>query len=80
MALSLAGATARDEEARAILHRAQTARAVRLLELRAAATRVATIGEYYNLKRRSTRATFGGVILGVAATACIVAAFAWPVS
>jgi hypothetical protein len=80
MALSKAGPTTRDEEARTILHNAQTARIARLLELRTAAGRVATIGEYYNLKRRSARATYGGVSLGVAATACIVAAFAWPVS
>jgi hypothetical protein len=79
MALPLAGATARDEPVRDVLHAAQTARATRLLELRTAATQVATIGEYYNLKRRSTRATIGGVILGVTATACIVAAFTWPV-
>ncbi|HEY2519548.1 MAG TPA: hypothetical protein VGJ19_05520 [Streptosporangiaceae bacterium] len=80
MALSKAGPSARDEQARTILHNAQTARIARLLELRTAASRVATIGEYYNLKRRSARATYGGVSLGVAATACIVAAFAWPVS
>ena len=78
MALSRATATALDKKARKNIHAAQTARGARLLELRTAATQVATIGEYYNLKRRSTRASVGGVILGVTATACIIAAFAWP--
>jgi hypothetical protein len=58
---------------------AQAARAARLLELRVAASRIATIGEYYALRARSTQATYGGVICGVLATAAIVLAFAWPI-
>jgi hypothetical protein len=80
MALSLAGPTACSKKARKDIHAAQTARAARLLELRTAAARVAMIGEYYNLKRRSIWATHGGVFLGVLATICIVVAFAWPVN
>lgn len=55
------------------------ARAARLLELRVAASRIATIGEYYGLRARSTLATYGGVICGVLATAAIALAFAWPI-
>ena len=57
--------------------RAQTARAARLLELRTAATQIATVGEYYALRARSTRATYVGIVCGLAGTA-IVLAFAWP--
>jgi len=39
---------------------------------------IATIGEYYKLRNRSTWATYGGVALGLIGTAAIVAAFAWP--
>jgi len=59
---------------------AQAARAVRLLELRIAASRIATVGEYYALRARSTQATYGGVICGVLGTASIVLAFAWPLT
>jgi hypothetical protein len=41
---------------------AQEARAVRLTELRQAAAQVAVIGEYYKLRSRSTRATYGGIL------------------
>jgi hypothetical protein len=57
--------------------RAQHARASRLKDLRKAATCVAVIGEYYRLKRRSTVATYGGVLCGVAGTALLVAVFTW---
>jgi hypothetical protein len=78
MALSRAEASASNDPARKIIHDAQTARAVRLLELRNAAAKVAMIGEYYNLRRRSSWATVGGVVFGITATACVITAFAWP--
>jgi hypothetical protein len=77
-ALARARATARDPAASKMLCQAQTARAARLLELRTAGARIATVGEYYKLRARSTRATYGGVISGVIGTAAVVAAFAWP--
>jgi hypothetical protein len=48
------------------------------MELRTAGARIATVGEYYRLRARSTRATYIGVFSGLAGTAAIVAAFAWP--
>ena len=60
------------------LSRAQTARAARLLELRVAAAQVTAVGEYYALRARSTRATYGGIVCGLLGTAAIVLAFAWP--
>jgi hypothetical protein len=80
MALARARASAADEPASRKLCEAQTARAARLLELRVAAARIATVGEYYRLRARSTRATYGGVLAGLIGTACVVAAFAWPLS
>jgi hypothetical protein len=77
-ALARARATARDRKASRMLCQAPTARAARLLELRTAAARIASVGEYYELRARSTRATYIGVLCAVAATAAIVAAFAWP--
>jgi hypothetical protein len=67
-----------DRAARKRLSRAQTARAARLLELRTACTQVATVGEYYALRARSTRATYGGIVCGLLGTAAIVLAFTWP--
>jgi len=66
--------------ARKRLSLAQTARAARLLELRTAATQVATVGEYYALRARSTRATYGGIVCGLLGTAAIVLAFMWPLA
>jgi hypothetical protein len=60
------------------LRQAQDARAARLKELRDAAARVATIGEFYRVRYRSSMATYGGLICGLLGTAAIVAAFAWP--
>jgi hypothetical protein len=57
---------------------AQTASAARLLELRTAAARITAIGEYYALRARSIQATYGGTTFGIAGTALIVLAFAWP--
>jgi hypothetical protein len=69
---------AQNRAARKRLNRAQTARAARLLELRTAAMHVATVGEYYALRARSTRATYGGIVCGLLGTAAIVLAFTWP--
>jgi hypothetical protein len=79
-ALARATATAQDHETCLKICDAQTARAARLTELRGAATIIATIGEYYKTRERSTWATYGGVILGLLGTAAFVAAFAWPPS
>jgi hypothetical protein len=77
-ALARARGSARDADASRMLAQAQTARAARLLELRTAGARIATVGEYYRLRARSTRATYIGVFSGLAGTAATVAAFAWP--
>jgi hypothetical protein len=60
------------------LRRAQAARVARLLELRTAAAQVTAIGEYYALRARSTRATYGGIFCGLLGTAAVVLAFTWP--
>jgi hypothetical protein len=61
-----------------MLCHARNARAARLHELRDAAAQVATIGEYYHLRYKSARATYGGILCGMARAAAVVAAFAWP--
>jgi hypothetical protein len=78
IALSRAKAAAQDQTSRHLLCDAQSARAARLLELRVAAAKIATVGEYYNLRHRSSWATYGGIVCGLAGTIGIVAAFAWP--
>ena len=78
VALSCAGATAGDQASSDALCEAQAARAARLLELRATAAMVATVGEYYKLRHRSSWATYGGILCGLLGTAAIVTAFAWP--
>jgi len=78
VALSRAARNARDQAAREKFRQAQAARAARLLELRAAAAMVASVGEYYTLRYRSSWATYGGILCGLLATAAIVLAFAWP--
>jgi hypothetical protein len=80
VALSRATATARDQMSSQILCEARAARAARLLELRVAAARIATVGEYYKLRHRSSWATYAGVLCGLLGTAAIVTAFAWPLS
>jgi hypothetical protein len=79
MALADAIATAGDATAATAICEAKAARAERLLQLRVAAARIVTIGEYYKLRRRSSWATYCGMPCGLLATAAIVAAFAWPV-
>ena len=59
------------------LEEAQAARAARLVDLRSAAARITTIGEYYVLRSRSTWATYAGILCGLIGTAAIIAAFAW---
>lgn len=77
-ALARARASARDEPTSQILCQAQAARSARLVELRTACARIATVGEYYKLRARSTHATYGGVLSGLIGTTAIVMAFAWP--
>lgn len=78
MALALAHEHAADSQMRQKLSEAQAARAARLVDLRNAAARITTIGEYYALRGRSTWATYGGILCGLIGTAAIIAAFAWP--
>jgi hypothetical protein len=78
VALSRAARNVRDQAAREKFCQAQVARAARLRELRAAAALVASVGEYYALRYRSSWATYGGILCGLLATAAIVLAFAWP--
>lgn len=54
--------------------------AARLQELRVTAAQIETIGDYYKLRARSTLATYVGVLCGLAGSAAIIAAFAWPVN
>jgi hypothetical protein len=77
-ALAQARAHQQDEEASKRLIEAQTARAARLHHLRVAAAQIETIGDYYRLRARSTRATYGGILCGLLGSAAIIAAFAWP--
>jgi hypothetical protein len=77
-ALACALATAGDQASRDQLCEAREARAVRLRELRSTAAMVATVGEYYTLRNRSSWATYAGLLCGLLGTAAIVTAFAWP--
>jgi hypothetical protein len=77
-ALVCALATAGDQASRDKLCEAREARAARLRELRSTAAMVATVGEYYALRHRSSWATYGGILCGLLGTAAIVTAFAWP--
>jgi hypothetical protein len=80
MALARARAHAHDEQMSKRLGEAQTARTARLLELRTAAAQIVTIGEFYKLRARSTRATYGGILCALIGSASIIAAFALPFS
>jgi hypothetical protein len=75
MALSEALANEKAKQDVGKISEAQKARAARLNEWRMAASRVATIGEFYRLRRRSAWATYLGAFCGVMGTAAIVAAF-----
>jgi hypothetical protein len=78
VALANASAGSITPEETHTITQAQAARAARLKELRDAAARVATIGEFYRVRQNSTFATWVGLIFGVAGTILVVAAFAWP--
>jgi hypothetical protein len=78
MALALAHEQLAGRKMASELEEAQAARAARLAELRSAAASIATIGEYYATRTRSTWATYGGILSGLTGTAAIIAAFAWP--
>jgi hypothetical protein len=78
MALALAHEKPAGRKMAHELEEAQAARAARLMELRSAAARITTIGEYYVLRSRSTWATYGGILSGLIGTAAIIAAFALP--
>lgn len=76
--LTRSGESAADKAAAKRVSSAEEARAARLLELRTAATRITSIGEYYALQARSTQARYGGTAFGFLGTALIVLAFSWP--
>ena len=42
------------------------------------AASIVTMGAYYNVRARSTWATYGGVAFGVLGVILVIAAFAWP--
>ena len=78
VALSRATVKAADKPSRQSLCDAEAGRAARLLEMRIAATKIATVGEYYKLLFRSSWATYGGAAFGLLGTVGIIAAFVWP--
>lgn len=80
MALAKAKESTEPRDMRKELEEAQEARAVRLTELRHAAAQVAIIGEYYKLRARSTRATYGGILCTLIGIAAILIAFTWPMT
>lgn len=75
VALSRAATGTRDRAARKTLAEAQEGRTARLLELRIAAAKIATVGEYYRLRFRSTWATYAGSVCALLGTAGVIAAF-----
>jgi hypothetical protein len=78
VALSRATMDARSEAARMNLSEAQSARAARLHELRTAAAKIVSVGAYYSVRARSTRATYWGVTSGLLGLIAVIAAVAWP--
>jgi hypothetical protein len=80
MALALARENPAGRKMASELEEAQAARGARLAELRSAAASIATIGEYYATRTRSTWATYGGIGSGLIGTAAIIATFAWPLA
>jgi hypothetical protein len=78
IALAHAAAEVGGDELCAKIRQTQEARKARLKELRDAAARVATIGEFYRVRFRSTCATSYGLLCGLFGTGAIVAAFSWP--
>jgi hypothetical protein len=78
IALAHTAAAAGDAAESARIGQAQIIRSARLRELRDAAARVATIGEFYRVQHRSTLATNLGLPCGLAGTVLIVLAFVLP--
>jgi hypothetical protein len=76
-ALSHAMVDTESQHLKQLLCDSQSARAARLLELRVAAATIATVGEYYKLRYRSSWATYGGAVCGLLGTAGVIAAFVW---
>jgi hypothetical protein len=79
MALARATENVGDPAVHARLGQARAARAARLYELRAAGASIVTLGAYYNVRARSTVATYGGVALSFLGVILVVAAVAWPI-
>jgi hypothetical protein len=80
LALAAARECPEGRKMRQQLEEAQVARSLWLAELRNAAAQVVSVGEYYMLRSRSTRATYGGILCGLIGSAAIIAAFIWPVT
>jgi hypothetical protein len=78
IALAHAAADGGSGEVCGKIRQAQAARTARLKELRDAAARIATIGEFYRVRFRSTCSTYYGLLCGLGGTAAVVAAFTWP--
>jgi hypothetical protein len=80
ISLARAKGTANNVDTYHMLCGAENARVAWLIELREAAAKIVAIGEYFNLHRRSTLATYLGVVCGVFGTMLLVGAFALPFS
>jgi hypothetical protein len=78
IALAQAAASVGDQPEATRIRQAQVTRSARLRELRDAAARVATIGEFYRVLHRSSLATYLGLSCGLLGTIAVVLAFAWP--
>jgi len=79
MALARAEEQAEPDTVGKQLREARAARAARLHELRAAAASVVTIGVYYQVRARSTSATYWGVAFSLLGVMAIIAAISLPV-
>jgi hypothetical protein len=73
MAREGAPAAVRDKLAGAL-----AARAARLHELRSATAAIVTVGVFYKVRARSTRATYAGATLGLLGILAVIAAVARP--
>jgi hypothetical protein len=76
MALSQTREAAAGDRACENLDAAQEARAARLHELRTAAACLVAIGTYYQVRARSTLATYAGISLALLGIVLIIASFA----
>ena len=77
-ALARARASAREEPTSQILCQAQAARSARLVELRTACARIATVGEFYKLRARVPAPPMVKLAVALIGATAIVMAFAWP--